>query len=393
MNTTGVMGIHGAGAMNFAQGGGGTTVLDTQLYGLGPLYANGALAATGNGSAFPIGVASAPEQNTNLQQARPMIPATVPMRQFRNHYELSLQRQSLFWIRRAGNGQRDASVVCMTLPVTNYFLQAGQITDASFRALYDASDPEFMKRIPDYPSFFLMSMPTQTQKNDPLPAQNWQTFGHLLEEFCTFGGSVFEATGTNGASVAASPPRLSFVAQGFAEVKHIWDCLTIGTALFIATVPIKRLPEYHMHLLPIGRDDVTVPYTDPSNRLASLARAVLHEYPFVKLPCYRNPAWAPEANTDGNGQWSEHTFRVPPVLFHPTHMQWITSALSGKLVNGVPMKLHTFYETMTLEFVGTLTQFPSRRPDSKLLERAPFDQHAMDALPASIVNLAPRPNV
>ena len=49
--------------------------------------------------------------------------------------------------------------------------------------------------------------------------------------------------------------------------------------------------------------------------------------------------------------------------------------------------LDDFYETIALEYVGTIIQAPAIAPSSLDLERAPFDTRAMRRLPPSRVSL------
>lgn len=332
------------------------------------------------GDSFNVGQPLAQQRNIRTRRAKKELVTTITARRFHRHYENSLLRGNLLWIRTAGADRRDAGAFVMTLPMGNYYMITGQHSDEVFQDLYSKGNTDFMTKYRDHAGYYAFGEPSPTdpERNDTSVAVSKEEINqlsssavHALEDYATFIGSAFDTTNINGSGRLSEVPRTSYYANGSCECHHIWDTVTRNTELFIVNVPIKRPHHTKLNLHAGVNSDYAPPYTSDFNAFITLD-SDLHDFPWVKLPATRNPLYS--MSGDDKTVW--------PFKFTKKLQALVEEGFRGRGFNRdeIPLMLDA-----GAKLVGKLVEPPPSFPVMDLLDRAPFDQRAIQALPVSTV--------
>lgn len=316
------------------------------------------------------------------------------------------QYTPVFILKREDDPQHQAQT--LSLPQINWWLQAGQITDDEYWKMYVGGAAQPRNNLRHSASAALMEAPLDAgnglAKRAAFLAQATgvdgvetefhtytQLWGGHLSAFAPMLGIVNHVVGVAGGSGRSVPPRCSFYAAGMAQVAHMWGTNIVGSMLYFAIVPFPRVPSDNMDLIGVGGiDDHSKIAYDDKDLKHGFTEPMLEKHPFIKLPAWRNPLWTPDQPpTPGKPN--------RPVLFLENHRVLVEQAVLARVrdakaglagpADSREEILDCFYDTIALEFVGTIIQPPSIAPSSLDLERAPFDARALCRLPTSRVSL------
>jgi hypothetical protein len=311
------------------------------------------------------------ERNTVTRTVNPCESTVVPIVRYRLGWESALTTGNLAFVllNAPGANVNSNAVLLATLPVVNWTLQMGQLTDTA-RTQWVNGDSNgirydkaaFNRRFRGFADSTLFGDARPTAGDATRFEFQQYARANLLPTRFALYGVVQQTTGVDSSVVTVgSDPRSSVVVAGYTQTRHLWGAYMPGMRLYFAFVRMLRSVSDGAFLLSGPEGQQAPAQFRNAHTFAQSSYTELHSTPYVIVPC-----WA--TTKDGKSRF----------CFHPQHEAAISAARDAN-------------SPIQYVSVGVLIHAPLFRPDVAMQARAAFDGRALDRLPMSTISFSAAP--